>query len=869
MIPGITNNNNAIQLSELNYRNSNNNKNPINFDYNQYNNTYNPPLDPQAKFNDPPTSTLGKPVEIIKNVGNAGGTASKLVTAGLVFGVAFTVASAIIGYSYWDTTLNPFFSSTLATILLAITTFTTNISTLNQQFYLLNITVSNLAKPNFTIAGDAYLTTFNGSAPLFNNSAPEVGSALNYLAANDLYFFNRFATLPPPQYAYTVPFNGSSPRFNTSAPTVGAALNYLADNENLLFLLIAQILATPPATANAYTTTFNGTNPLFNQSAPTVGVALNQLAANDNILFTAIAQILATPPATANAYTTTFNGSNPLFNQSAPTVGVALNQLAANDNILFTAIAQILATPPATANAYTTTYNGTSPNFVPSVGTVGAALDYLGTSNTLLRARKDLNYYISATYGSDVTGDGSRQLPFATLFRALQASANVTNQFAQISFIFDNGLYSESNYIPIKPNFLFVANEIGVLLIFAGGAGLDGGSWAATGTGYVSFLRFGLIRCDAVCDFDMATAVPSTSIFSVFKFYNSSIILNAPMNFRRRADTTSYFGVVMESVVSTGSTITMQDITAISWSLSGDTYSNLNIAYNSSSTYSSSTPTIAINGLVAYGTNTIVNSAFGITVDATILAYISKGSSTMTLVTSAGTGFNTHGDVLSYGVINGGILQTGAGTVGFQYLTMAIGLGVTTTVPAHWKTPHPVNQQEADDQFAKRIYDIEIQIKSEYHVNAWTQSGVLSSSPIQIGFTTGPEMIYGPDVFVRGASSITYNGTSTAGFTFTINFDADVQYNSGAFTQLITSFAFFINFVDVYDCYQITSVNGGGVTGGSTEPHTITCSKDIYLNSGDVITAMSWNFISGPTGFLARITTGGTSGINYFHFNQL
>lgn len=759
-------------------------------DYNVYDRIYhtsnNNSLLSQATFNQGSSSQgLSNAADVVEKSTKVGSSVLSFSNGFLTvmsLGVLFTVVTSVIGYSYWDTTIEPFFATTLPYILSSITTLFLNYTSVYNLYVNLNYTVGNLSQPNFTLNGDAYFTNFNGSAPLFNNSATEVGSALNYLGNNDLTLFNMIAALGSP---------------------------------------------------NAYAVSFNGSNPLFNTSASNVGTALNYLAANGNSMQLQINQILATPPSAADAYTTTFNGSNPLFNSSASNVGTALNYLASNDNALFTLIAQILATPPSTPNAYAVTYNGTSPNFVPAASTVGAALDYLGTSNTLLRARKDNNYYISVTYGSDITGDGSRQLPYATLSRALQASANTTNEFSQISFIFDNGLYSESNYIAIKPNFVFVANEIGVLLIFGAGAGLDGGSWAATGTGYVSFLRFGLLRCDAACNFDMSAAVPSAPIFSVFFFYNSSIELNAPMSFRRRADTTSYFKLVMESTVVSGAGFTTQDLTSISWTLSGDVLSNIGFSYNSSSTYSSLSPTISIGGMVAYGTNTIGNYAPNVTVDLTLLNYVSKSTSTMTIGTSSGTAFNVHGDVLSYGVINGGILTTGAGTTGFEYLTKAIGLGVDLTTLSDWDTPYPINQQEVNNQVASRLRTQETSRRITHGISLTAASATagLNTCTFDMNLNSGTLYVVGASQFSPiGGSSLAYNGSTTEGFHF--SFFATPEYTLSA---PLSDNAFL----------QATiSKNGGTVlalntfifpASGSIQAISMNIANDFFLNAGDYI----------------------------------
>ena len=269
-----------------------------------------------------------------------------------------------------------------------------------------------------------------------------------------------------------------------------------------------------------------------------------------------------------------------------------------------------------------------------------------------------------------------------------------------------NGLYVESNYIAFKPNILLAGNEVGTLVVLDAGAGFDGGAWAATGTGYLSFLRLGLLRCEAACAFDMSAAVPNATIFSGLRFYNSTLQPNAPLSFRRRADTTSYFALTLESTVCNSGSIAFQDLTSLTWSISGNNDAAVSIAYNSSSTYSSSQPLVSIAGLVQRAAFSIANYAAGVTVDVTATGYVNAGSGAMSIVHSSGATINTHGDVQSYGAINGGFAVSGSGSGSTQYLTLAPGLGYTPTTSGDW-SPAPSNQQIANDQVASRLKSLE------------------------------------------------------------------------------------------------------------------------------------------------------------------
>ena len=448
--------------------------------------------------------------------------------------------------------------------------------------------------------------------------------------------------------------------------------------------------------------------------------------------------------------------------------------------------------------------------------------------------RKNLNWYVSATYGNDVTCDGSASLPCASWFHINQLLANTSNEFAQNTIVFDNGLYVESNYIAVKPNTILSGNEIGTLLVLSAGAGFDNVSWAATGTGYFSVLHFGLFRCNAACNFDMAAAVPNATIFSSLRFYNTSIQLNAPMTFKRRADTTSYFSLTMESAVVSGSTLTIQDLTAVTWSLSGDVYTPIVLNYNSTSTYGSSSPIITIDGLTGHAANQINNYAFGITVDATILGYVQKDSATMTVTTVTGTSVNTHGDVLSYGVINGGVLTMGAGSTSFQYLTQDYGIGTAQDTPSDWNTPYPTNQHKTNTQLAARTRVLEEGVSK--YTGAFMSIGadtiVSTVCRFDVNLNIGPGYPLGVIHFTAGGlNNVVYSGVNGAVYIF--SFSSMVELIS---TTIGSSTISIVGTVLVNGGTQLEkSRNIVPVTGGTIN-EDLEMQGLLFLNNGDSVT---------------------------------
>ena len=478
-----------------------------------------------------------------------------------------------------------------------------------------------------------------------------------------------------------------------------------------------------------------------------------------------------------------------------------------------------------------------------------------------LNAVTSRTFYVSATYGNDLTCDATKLKPCATLYKTLQFYPNVTSQFAQNTILFDNGLYAESNYIPIPPNTIFSGNEIGTLLIFGAGAGYHPTAWSYTGTGYVSWLRFGLIRCSvASCHFNEADVAPATPIFAVHRFYNSTLDATTPFIFTRAASASSYLRLTMESTVFSTGSLTVQDPTDITWSISGDIYATVTINYNTSLTYSAGIPVVNMGGMTPHAAVAVNNYVSGLIVDWSIMNVVLRDAATMTRNYVSGASINVHGDVLGLGVINGGLLSTGAGSGTTEYLTKAPGLGYTPTTSGDWPIV-PINQQQADDYLASRTKTLEDNgLKSSYHVNSWTVSGTLSSSPIAVPLNSGPQYTTGSSVFARTAGGIMFNGSSITGFTFTTSFGLECQYDAGAFSQLILAYR--LNSGN--ECAFLTPVNGAGVSGGDVEQHRIFCSMDLFLSPGDSISANVF-FTSGPTGFTARIISGVN---NYFRLQQ-
>lgn len=486
--------------------------------------------------------------------------------------------------------------------------------------------------------------------------------------------------------------------------------------------------------------------------------------------------------------------------------------------------------------------------------------------------RKNLIYHISATYGNDATCDGSEYLPCLTLYRLAQLLPNTSSQYAQITIMFDNGLYVESNYIAIKPNWVLVGNEISTLLIFNAGAGLDGGSWIATGTGYVSFLRFGLIRCVVACNFDMSSAAPSTSVFSVFRFYNSSIDTStAPMAFKRRSDISSYFRVIMESTVVTGTNMTFQDMTDVTWSISGDIYTALIFNYNTSSTYSSGSPFINMNGLVSHGSISVNNYVSGVIVDWSLMAVINRDSATLMRNYVSGAVINVHGDVLGLGVINGGLISTGAGSGTTEYLTKAPGLGYTPANTTYWGISGvPVQVGDALDKLAKRAYDLENIIHPSIYTGGFITStaGITGSNSCGfiINLNVGPTYISGPNVIYQSTNGeLIYNGSSVQGFLFEFAARVTYSYSVSSSTRALAGTTLTIS---PGSSYSIQSNLITPLSTGTTDEFRIEWSDVVFLTPGDVI-AMFTNINTDASTTFTACSISSSSSTNYIRFTQI
>ncbi len=385
-------------------------------------------------------------------------------------------------------------------------------------------------------------------------------------------------------------------------------------------------------------------------------------------------------------------------------------------------ISMTLTNLPYTNNAVfmtnVTTANGALNNLVGEAIVQEEQIVTLQGQTTRLLTRKSTNYYVSSNYGNDVTCDASASLPCATINKTMSLIP-LTGQFAQATIVFDNGLYVETSYVSIKPNVVFSGNEAGTLIIFGAGAGLDSATWPSVNAGFVSFLRFSLIRCDVACIFDQSAAAPAGGLFVFMRIYNSSIQLNAPMTFMRGTTGNPYFSVAMESVVSSVGTMTFQDLTLVTWSISGDIYSPVVFNYNTTTTFNSEVPIISIDGLVSHTTITVNNYASGLTVDWSIMGLINRDSATTTRNYVSGAAINIHGDILSLGAINGGLISTGAGSGTTEYLTLAPGLGYTPTTSGDWLSPVPTNQQTTNDQLAARATAITNSAQATIHVEVF------------------------------------------------------------------------------------------------------------------------------------------------------
>ena len=537
------------------------------------------------------------------------------------------------------------------------------LTTINNQITNINTHLNLTA--NSTI--DASSITFSGNTPFFSGPVATVGAALNDTAMR--LYYNVFS------------FSLTSSRF----PALSFPTDQLTVDEDIGRRL--RLLETAPAAVNvtslpAASITYTPANSSNWNPQPT-----NQQDANDQ-LAARVKTIELSPAVTP---VTSLPAANITYTNGA----FFMTNVSNVDNGLNNVVGELLV-----HDAQLTTLQG-------QMSTAQSNIATLQGQTAELLAATSRTFYVSATYGNDGTCDATKTKPCATLAKTLQFYPNVTNEFAQNTVLFDNGLYSESSYIAIPPNVVFAGNEIATRLIFSAGAGYHPTAWSYTGTGFVSWLRWGLIRCTgAPCAFSEADVAPATPIFAVHRFYNSTLEAVAPISFTRAANTSSYLRVIMESTVLTTGSLTFQDPTQVDWSISGDIYATIAINYNTSLTYFAGFAVVNMAGMIPHAAVSVNNYVPSLTIDWSILNVVLRGSATLTRNYVSGATINIHGDILSLGSINGGLLSTGAGSGSIEYLTKAPGLGYTPTTSGDW-SPAPITAQSALDQLALRVKGIE------------------------------------------------------------------------------------------------------------------------------------------------------------------
>lgn len=456
---------------------------------------------------------------------------------------------------------------------------------------------------------------------------------------------------------------------------------------------------------------------------------------------------------------------------------------------------------------------------------------------TTLVAPTSRTFYVSKTYGNDGTCDATKLKPCNTLSKTLEFYPNVTNEFSQNTILFDNGLYTETNFISIPPNTIFAGNEIGTQIIFGAGAGLHPTAWSYTGIGYTSFHRFALIRCSgAPCAFTTADVAPSVPIFAFFIFYNCTLDAVTPFSFTKTYILGSYFSLSMESVVVSGLTLVLQDLTAIQWVLSSDIYAPIQINYNNSFTYGGIDTTIRMNGMIPHASLS-VNNYFALIVDWEIINVVVAGAGTLTRNYISGAVINVHGDVLSLGAINGGLISTGAGSGSTQYLTYAYGMGYTPANTTYWAVSGvPIQISDALDKIASRLYNLETLLTpSKYTLTGFgTGTNTIDGTSCLFSATFGSATAYisGPNVFWHDASTITFNGSSTT--TFRFQFSAYIAYvysasvgTVGAYNAALVGPSWFASGNVIVPITTSGSAGEGG---------TMTYVDIVTLNPGDALT---------------------------------
>lgn len=214
------------------------------------------------------------------------------------------------------------------------------------------------------------------------------------------------------------------------------------------------------------------------------------------------------------------------------------------------------------------------------------------------------------------------------------------------------------------------------------------------------------------------------------------------------------------------------------------------------------------------------------------MAVINRDSATLTRNYVSGASVNVHGDVLGLGVINGGLITTGAGSGTTEYLTKASGLGYTPanttywgisgvpvqvgdaldklakraydletstlaisaynisyvpTTSSDWLSPVPSIQQDVNDQLASRTKALEVVSRQEYIDSGMSySSSTLSTDACEfdVYLNTGTQTVNGPSIFSRTGSGLMYNGSASQSFFFKLSFPTAVTWSSSSVTMI-------------------------------------------------------------------------------------
>ncbi len=188
---------------------------------------------------------------------------SPYLTIGLIVGTAFGVISSAYLWWYYNTTLVPFFDTTLTTILVAITNFTLQFTYTNENItniqYALNVSGIN---PNGMISSDRVL--YDGFIPFYSQNVTTTTDALDDTSVR--------------LYDNVLSFSLTPSRF----PTVTFPTDQITVDEDVGRRLRILETSTVPATDVTYT----GTTPIYSVNVTNADAALTDTATRfyDNVL---------------------------------------------------------------------------------------------------------------------------------------------------------------------------------------------------------------------------------------------------------------------------------------------------------------------------------------------------------------------------------------------------------------------------------------------------------------------------------------------------------------------------------------------------------------------------------------------------------